>query len=100
MRPVEREVVRWDQFSAYLSSPETAQVRARVSGLIEKAPFREGALVQKGDLLFEIDPRPFQADVDNKRAAVGQARATADQARLTYARRGAAPRESDFDAGL
>jgi membrane fusion protein, multidrug efflux system len=86
MRPAEHEVVRWDQFSAYLSSPETSVVKARVSGLIEKAPFREGALVHKGDLLFKIDPRPFQADVDNKRAAAAQARATADQARLTYAR--------------
>jgi len=86
MRPADREVVRWDQFSAYLSSPETAQVKARVSGLIVEAPFREGALVRKDDLLFKIDPRPFQASVDNARAMAAQAKATADQAQITYGR--------------
>lgn len=98
MRPVEHEVVRWDQFSAYLSSPETAVVKARVSGLIEKAPFHEGALVHKGDLLFKIDPRPFQASVDNAHAAAAQAKATADQARLTYERDAALLREHVLSA--
>ncbi len=80
-RPSEREVVRWDEYSGYLSSPKTVIVSARVSGLLEEAPFQEGAIVQQGDLLFEIDPRPFQADFDNKQAAVEQARATAHKAR-------------------
>jgi RND family efflux transporter MFP subunit len=79
-------VVRWDQYSGYLSSPKTAVVSARVSGLIEEAPFQEGAIVHAGDLLFKIDPRPFQADLDNKKAAVAQARATAVKARADYGR--------------
>ena len=85
-QPLEREVIRWDQYSGYLSSPQTVTVNARVSGLIEQAPFREGAIVHAGDLLFKIDPRPFQADLDNKRAAVAQAKATAAKARADFAR--------------
>ena len=84
--PVQREVVRWDQYSGYLSSPKTATVSARVSGLIEEAPFQEGAIVHAGDLLFKIDPRPFQADLDNKKAAVAQARATAVKAKADFGR--------------
>jgi RND family efflux transporter MFP subunit len=85
-QPLEREVIRWNDYSAYLASPETVDVKARVSGLIEEAPFREGALIHKGDLLFKIDPRPFQADLDNKEAAVAQAKATVDQTRAQYQR--------------
>lgn len=85
-QPVEREVIRWNQYSAYLSSPQTANVKARVGGLIEAAPFREGALVHQGALLFKIDPRPFQADLDNKQAAVAQAKAAVEYAKVQYQR--------------
>src|ERR1700732_697682 len=85
-QPLQRDVIRWDQYSGYLSSPKTVTVSARVSGLIEAAPFQEGAIVHAGDLLFKIDPRPFQADLDNKKAAVAQARATAVKARADYGR--------------
>src|SRR5271170_948216 len=85
-QPVQRDVIRWDQFSGYLSSPKTVTVNARVSGLIEEAPFQEGAIVHAGDLLFKIDPRPFQADLDNKKAAVAQARAMADRTNADYRR--------------
>jgi RND family efflux transporter MFP subunit len=85
-QPVQRDVIRWDQYSGYLSSPQTAVVDARVSGLIEQAPFQEGALVHEGDLLFKIDPRPFQADFDNKKAAVAQAKAAADKTKADFER--------------
>src|SRR5271168_2765127 len=85
-QPVQRDVIRWDQFSGYLSSPKTVTVNARVSGLIEEAPFQEGAIVHAGDLLFKIDPRPFQADLDNKKAAVAQAKAMADRTNADYRR--------------
>src|ERR1700731_3135472 len=85
-RPLQRYVIRWDQYSGYLSSPQTVTVNARVSGLIEEAPFQEGAIVHAGDLLFKIDPRPFQADLDNKKAAVAQARATAVKTKADFAR--------------
>ncbi len=79
-------MIRWDQYSGYLSSPKTVTVNARVSGLIEAAPFQEGTIVHAGDLLFKIDPRPFQADYDNKKAAVAQAKAMADKTRADYNR--------------
>ena len=85
-QPLQRDVIRWDQYSGYLSSPQTVTVNARVSGLIEEAPFQEGAIVHAGDLLFRIDPRPFQADLDNKKAAVAQARATAVKAKADFDR--------------
>src|SRR5229473_4246697 len=85
-QPLQREVIRWDQYSGYLSSPKTVTVSARVSGLIEEAPFQEGAIVHAGDLLFKIDPRPFQADLDNKKAAVAQAKATADKTKADFHR--------------
>jgi multidrug efflux system membrane fusion protein len=85
-QPLQRDVIRWDQYSGYLSSPQSVTVNARVSGLIEEAPFREGAIVHAGDLLFKIDPRPFQADLDNKQAAVAQAEALAAKTKADYAR--------------
>jgi RND family efflux transporter MFP subunit len=85
-RPLQREVIRWDEYSGYLSSPKTVTVNARVSGLIEDAPFQEGAIVHAGDLLFKIDRRPFQADLDNKKAAVAQAKAMADRTNADYRR--------------
>jgi RND family efflux transporter MFP subunit len=85
-QPLEREVIRWNDYRTYLASPETVDVKARVSGLIEEALFREGSLIHQGDLLFKIDPRPFQADLDNKKATVAQAKATVDQTRAQYQR--------------
>jgi RND family efflux transporter MFP subunit len=85
-RPVQRDVIRWDQYSGYLTSPKTVTVSARVSGLIIEAPFQEGAIVHAGDLLFKIDPRPFMADFNNKQAAVAQAKASAAKAKADNAR--------------
>jgi RND family efflux transporter MFP subunit len=101
-QPLQRDVIRWDQYSGYLSSPKTATVSARVSGLIEEAPFQEGAIVHEGDLLFKIDPRPFQADLDNKKAAVAQAKAVqvktrADFARSTMLLRAQVIAQADYD---
>jgi RND family efflux transporter MFP subunit len=85
-QPLQRDVIRWDQYSGYLSSPQTVTVNARVSGLIEEAPFHEGAIVHAGELLFRIDPRPFQADLDNKKAAVAQAKAMAAKTKADFER--------------
>ena len=100
--PLRHEVIQWDDYSGYLTSPDTATVAARVSGLIVAAPFQEGTLVQKGQVLFEIDPRPFQADLNNKKADVARARAQVDLAQATFNRmekvRGTrAISEEDFD---
>jgi membrane fusion protein, multidrug efflux system len=57
----------------------TVQVSPRVSGVIENADFKEGQTVKKGDLLFEIDPRPYQAAYDNAVATEADAKAKADR---------------------
>lgn len=74
---LQQPINEWDEFTGRLEAPETVQVRPRVSGQIDKVAFTEGALVKKGDLLFQIDPRPFQAEVNRLEAQVAQARATA-----------------------
>jgi RND family efflux transporter MFP subunit len=84
--PVQREVVEWDTYTGYLEAPESVSVAARVSGLITEAPFIEGSIVQKGDLLFVIDDRPFKADLDAKLADQEKAKAQQAIAQVTYDR--------------
>jgi RND family efflux transporter MFP subunit len=86
VHPLERDVVDWDSYTGYVSSPQTAMVAARVSGLIVQSPFREGAIVHEGQTLFVLDPRPFQAEVDNYKAAVAQAQAQVYQAEAHFQR--------------
>lgn len=74
---LEQPVNEWDEFTGRLEAPETVEIRPRVSGQIDQVVFTEGALVKKGDLLFQIDPRPFQAEVRRLEAQLQQARATA-----------------------
>ncbi|MEE3634406.1 efflux RND transporter periplasmic adaptor subunit [Pseudomonas sp. AL 58] len=74
---LEQPVNEWDEFTGRLEAPETVEVRPRVSGQIDQVAFTEGAQVKKGDLLFQIDPRPFQAEVRRLEAQLQQARATA-----------------------
>jgi len=76
----EREVVTWDEFSGRLEAVERVEVRSRVAGAVQAVHFREGAIVQKGDLLVTIDPAPYAAEVDRAEAQVAAA-----QARLTHA---------------
>ena len=70
--PLSHQVTDWDEYTGHLQSPETSNVAARVSGFITEAPFKEGAIVHKGDVLFVIDDRPFKADLDNKQATVAK----------------------------
>ena len=58
-----RDVVTWQEFSGRLEAIDRVQIRSRVSGAILSVNFREGALVKAGDLLFTIDPEPFQTAV-------------------------------------
>jgi multidrug efflux system membrane fusion protein len=74
---LDQPVNEWDEFTGRLEAPETVQIRPRVSGQIDRVAFTEGALVKKGDLLFQIDPRPLQAEVNRLDAQLQQARANA-----------------------
>jgi len=64
VEPIAREVVEWDEYIGRLESPATVEIRARVSGYLDKVHFKEGKEVKKGDLLFTIDPRSYQAEYD------------------------------------
>ena len=79
-KPVQREVIEWDEYTGRLEAVETVDVRARVSGFIERADFQEGSLVKAGDVLFVIDSRPFDAHLANQQAEVLRA-----QAQLAFA---------------
>jgi RND family efflux transporter MFP subunit len=77
--PIQREVIEWDEFTGRLEAVETVEVRARVSGFIEKADFTEGTIVKAGDLLFQIDARQYNAELAKAQADVSKA-----QAQLAY----------------
>lgn len=83
----ERETAVWDEFSGRLEAVEQVEVRSRVAGAIQEIRFREGALVQKDDVLVVIDPALYAAEV-----ARAEAQVAAAQARLVFTK-------SDYERG-
>jgi RND family efflux transporter MFP subunit len=77
--PVERDVTDYADFTARIAAVDSVEVRAHVWGYLQKVNFKEGALVNKGDVLFELDPRPYQAMLDQAKAKVAQ-----DEAQLRF----------------
>ena len=77
---IDRDVTEWDEFTGRLEAVDTVSVRPRVSGYVESLHFNEGAIVGRGQLLFQIDPRPFQTEVDRLRAELNRAKATVQRA--------------------
>jgi RND family efflux transporter MFP subunit len=65
---VEKEVNEWDEFTGRLEAVESVEIRPRVSGYITEVHIEAGAVIKKGDLLYVIDPRPYQADFDRAAA--------------------------------
>lgn len=65
---IEKEVNEWDEFTGRLEAVESVEIRPRVSGYITEIHFEAGAIIKKGDLLYVIDPRPYQADLDRAAA--------------------------------
>ncbi|GGY30721.1 resistance-nodulation-cell division (RND) multidrug efflux membrane fusion protein MexE [Rhodanobacter panaciterrae] len=70
-----RQVSDSAEFTGRLQAVNTVQVQPRVGGFVDSVHFQEGALVHKGDVLFQLDPRPYQAEVDRLSANQAQARA-------------------------
>jgi RND family efflux transporter MFP subunit len=79
--PLAKRITNWDEYTGRFEASEQVEVRARVSGFIDSVHFRDGSLVQKGDLLFTIDQRPYKLAVDVAQADVARARAQVDLAR-------------------
>jgi membrane fusion protein, multidrug efflux system len=73
--PVMDEVTDYDDFTGRMDALKTVEIRPRVSGYITEAPFVEGDIVKKDDLLFQIDPRPYQAEVNQAKANLKLAQA-------------------------
>lgn len=68
--PLVKKIIEWDEYTGRFEAQERVEVRARVSGYLESIHFKDGQLVKKGDLLFVIDPRPFQAAMDQAKASL------------------------------
>jgi multidrug efflux system membrane fusion protein len=61
---IHRPLREWQEFSGRLQAPNTVEIHPRVNGFVDRVAFTDGARVKKGQLLFQIDPRPFQAEVE------------------------------------
>jgi RND family efflux transporter MFP subunit len=70
--PITREVTEFEDFTGRTDAVYSVEVRARVTGYLDKVYFKDGDDVHEGDLLFEIDPRPYQADFDRTESTVAQ----------------------------
>ena len=84
--PLRQQVVDWDEFTGRFEAVESVDVRARVGGYIQAVHFRDGQMVQRGQLLFTLDPRPAQAALAQARAQVAQAQSQLGLARANLAR--------------
>jgi RND family efflux transporter MFP subunit len=74
------QVKDWDEFTGRFEAIQHVQLRPRVSGYVERVAFAEGSEVRKGDLLFAIDPRPYQATLEHAQAELALARARSELA--------------------
>ena len=94
--PLRQSVVDWDDFTGRFEAPERVDVRARAGGYLQSANFREGQFVQKGQLLFQLDPRPAQAQLSAARAQAQLA--TSDLARAESLLKAQAISREEYDS--
>ncbi len=81
-KPIVREIVEWDEYTARMDAMDAVDVRARISGYLNEVRFKDGEDVKQGDLLFLIDPRPFERALDQARAELEAATTKSENARL------------------
>ncbi|HRK18701.1 MAG TPA: efflux RND transporter periplasmic adaptor subunit [Hyphomicrobiaceae bacterium] len=85
-KPLVRQVTEWDEYTGRFEAVATVDVRARVSGYLNSVHFVDGQKVAKGDLLFMIDPRPFERALDQAKAEFDQAKTKVENASLDVER--------------
>jgi RND family efflux transporter MFP subunit len=85
-QPLQREVTDWDDYAGRFEAVDAVEVRPRVSGLLQSVHFTDGQDVKKGQLLFVIDPRPFQALLSQSKAQLARANAAQANAEAAYKR--------------
>ncbi len=84
--PSQETVTEYEEFTGRTAAINTVELRSRVSGYLDKVAFTDGTEVNQGDLLFQIDPRPFQAESERVTANVSQAKAHLDRLEREVAR--------------
>jgi len=85
-RPVVKDIVDWDVFTGRFEATNYVEVRARVNGYLDAVHFQDGALVNKGDLLFTIDPRPYRAALNEVEAQLRSGQTQVDFTRADFDR--------------
>ncbi len=85
-KPVVKNIVEWDDFTGRFEAVEDVAIRSRVTGYLDQVHFQDGALVEKGDVLFSIDPRTFDAALREARARLEVAKTTLDLAKQEFER--------------
>jgi RND family efflux transporter MFP subunit len=85
-QPIIRNVVESDEYTGRLEAVESVEIRARVNGYLQSVHFTDGAIVKKGTLLFVIDPRPYQAELNRAKAQLEQALARFERTQKDFAR--------------
>jgi RND family efflux transporter MFP subunit len=84
--PIVKDIVEWDEYTGQFQAVEEVEIRSRVSGYLDQIHFRDGQIVTAGDLLFTIDPRPFDIAVNSAKAQLTEAKARLDLANAQLAR--------------
>ena len=72
-KPVNKQIVEWQYFTAQTQAVDTVTITPRITGYIDNFSFKEGYVVDVGDLLYVIDPRPYQATLDQAKGQLEQA---------------------------
>jgi RND family efflux transporter MFP subunit len=95
-QPIQRPLIESDEYTGQFAAKEYVEIRARVSGYLTEIHFEDGQIVKEGDLLFVIDPRPYEATLAAARAQLAQANAQVDLA-TRQLERSAELRKKDFE---
>jgi RND family efflux transporter MFP subunit len=85
-QPLKRQIVDWDDFVGHFEAVDSVDLRPRVSGYLQSINFRDGQMVHKGDLLFVIDPRPYQAVLDQAKGQQAHAQSAESNANIELVR--------------
>lgn len=85
-KPLVEDIMEWRDFTGQFEARESVEIRARVSGYLESVNFTDGQLVKKGDLLFVIEPRPFDIALSSAKAQLAQAQAELELAQVQLER--------------
>jgi len=105
LRAEPRAVTLTEEYVGQAAAVETVEIRSRVQGLLERQAFRDGAAVRRGQLLFQIDPQPFEAALEQARANLAQTEASAANSAQNLARvsrliADSAVSQQDFDTAV